>query len=64
MSFTRGMIVGAVLAVLAAYVHDTMEPGSTNPLVNWPRATELEKTAYNYVADTYDRISKWLKSRG
>ena len=63
MSFTRGMIVGAVLAVLAAYVHDTMEPGLTKPLVNWPRASELQKSAYEYLTDAYDRISKWLKSR-
>ena len=63
MSFIRGMIVGAILAVLAAYVHDSMEPGLTKPLVNWPRATELQKTAYDYVRDSYDRISKWLKSR-
>ena len=63
MSFIRGMIVGVILTVLAAYAHDNMERGATKPLVNWPRATEMEKTAQGYITQVYDRISNWVKSR-
>jgi hypothetical protein len=63
MRFTRGVIVGAALVVLGAYIHDTMEADSTKPLVNWPRASELQQNAYYFFRDQYDRLTKWVKSR-
>jgi hypothetical protein len=63
MGFARGVIVGAALVVLGAYIHDTMEPGLTKPLVNWPRAAELQQTTYDYLREQYDRLNNWLNSR-
>jgi hypothetical protein len=63
MRFTRGVIVGAALVVLGAYIHDTMDAGLTKPLVNWPRAAELQQATYDYLREQYDRLTKWLKSK-
>jgi hypothetical protein len=63
MRFIQGLIVGAALVVLGAYIHDTMEPGLTKPLVNWSRAAELQQDTYGYLREQYDRLTKWLKSK-
>jgi hypothetical protein len=62
MSFIRGVIFGAILVVLIAYVHDTKDAGA-NSLVNWSRVAELGEAASSYVREEWDQFTKWLKSR-
>jgi hypothetical protein len=63
MRFIQGVIVGAAVVVLSAYIHDHTDGGSIKPLVNWPNASELQHDTYDYVMEQFDRMTKWLKSR-
>jgi hypothetical protein len=63
MRFIQGLIVGAALVVLGAYIHDNTNAGSTKPLVNWPKAAELQQDTYHFLSEQYDRLTKWLKSK-
>jgi hypothetical protein len=63
MRFILGLIVGAVLAVAGAFVHDSFDPGSAKPLVNWTNAAELEKVTYDYLKAQVDRLIKWATSQ-
>jgi hypothetical protein len=62
MRFIIGLILGAVLTVGGAFIHDTMEPGAAKPLVNWTNAAELEKVTYDYLKSQVDRLIKWATS--
>jgi hypothetical protein len=62
MRFILGLIVGVALTVGAAAIHDNMEPGASNPLVNWTTANDLRQTTVNYVRDQFDRLVKWVTS--
>jgi hypothetical protein len=62
MRFIIGLILGAVLTVAGAFIHDTMESGAAKPLVNWTNAAELEKVTYDYLKGQVDRLIKWATS--
>jgi hypothetical protein len=62
MRFIIGLILGAVLTVAGAFIHDTMESGAAKPLVNWTNAAELEKVTYDYLKSQVDRLIKWATS--
>ena len=59
MRFIFGLIVGVVLTIGGAAIHDNMEPG---PIVNWTTAGDLQKTTVNYVIAQFDRLVKWVTS--
>jgi hypothetical protein len=63
MRFILGLIVGAVLTVGGAFIHDSFDPGSAKPLVNWTNAAELEKVTYDYLKAQVDRLIKWATSQ-
>ncbi len=58
-----GLILGAVLTIGGAFIHDTMESGAAKPLVNWTNAQELEKTTVDYLKAQADRLIKWATSQ-
>jgi hypothetical protein len=62
MRFIVGLIVGVVLTVGGAAIHDNMEPGASSPLVNWTTANDLKQTTFDYVRDQFDRLVKWVSS--
>ena len=62
MRFILGLIVGAALAVLGAYIHDSMEAGSTKPLVNWENASDLRHATFDYIRAQFDRMTRWVTS--
>jgi hypothetical protein len=63
MRFIQGLIVGAVLVILAAYIHDTLGADSTMPLVNWPRVSELRQDTFDFLREQVDRVTNWLQSK-
>jgi len=63
MRFIFGLIIGAVLTVGGAFIHDTMESGAAKPLVNWTNAAELQKVTFDYVKEQVDRLIKWATSQ-
>ena len=63
MRFILGLIIGAALAVLGAYVHDRSATGSAKPLVNWENAADLENTTLAYLTAQFDRVVKWATSK-
>jgi len=62
MRFIFGLIVGLVVAVGGAYIHDSMESGAAKPLVNWTNAGELEQTTVDYLRVQFDRLVSWVTS--
>lgn len=62
MRFILGLIIGAVLVVAGAYVHDNMDAGSTKPLVNWNNAYDLQHDSFDYLRAQFDRVTKWVTS--
>ena len=66
MRFILGLIVGAVLTVGGAFIHDSFDPGSAKPLVNWTNAAELQKVTFEYVKVQAENLIKWAtgKSEG
>jgi hypothetical protein len=62
MKFVIGLIVGVVLTVGGAAVHDYVEPGASTPLVNWTTANDLRQTTVDYVRGQFDRLVKWVTS--
>jgi hypothetical protein len=62
MRFILGLIVGVVLTVGGAAIHDMMEPGASSPLVNWTTANDLRQTTTDYVRGQFDRLVKWATS--
>jgi hypothetical protein len=63
MRFILGLIVGAVLTVGGAYIHDSMDPGAAKPLVNWTNANELQKATFEYVKVQADHLIKWATGK-
>jgi len=62
MRFILGLIVGLILAVGGAYIHDNTESGAAKPLVNWTNAAEFEQTTVDYVRVQFDRLVSWVTS--
>jgi len=62
MRFIFGLIVGVVLTVGGAAIHDKMEAGASKPLVNWTNANELQQTSFDYLKSQFDRLMKWATS--
>jgi hypothetical protein len=62
MRFILGLIVGAVLVVGGAYIHDSMEANAAKPLVNWTTAGELERATFGYLKNQFDRLMNWVTS--
>jgi len=62
MRFILGFIVGIVLTILGAYIHDSLEAGAAKPLVNWTNVADLEQAGYDYVKAQFDRLMKWATS--
>jgi hypothetical protein len=62
MRFILGLIVGVVLTVGGAAIHDNVEPGASSPLVNWTTANDLRQTTVDYVRGQFDRLVKWATS--
>ncbi|HMA71080.1 MAG TPA: hypothetical protein VKP67_06280 [Xanthobacteraceae bacterium] len=62
MRFIFGLIVGVLLTIGGAAIHDNVEPGASKPLVNWTTANELQQTAFDYVRTQFDRLVKWATS--
>jgi hypothetical protein len=62
MRFILGLIVGVVLTIGAAYIHDSLEAGAAKPLVNWANASELQQSSFDYVKAQFDRLMKWATS--
>ena len=52
-----GMIVGAVLTVAGAYIHDSELPGGSNKrLVNWDAAGDLSVWAMDRAREEWTRL--------
>ena len=62
MRFILGLIVGVVLTIGGAAIHDNMGAGASKPLVNWTTANELQQTTFDYVRGQFDRLVKWATS--
>ena len=62
MRFIYGLIVGIVLTIGGAFIHDNMDSGASKPLVNWTTANELHQTGVVYVRTQFDRLVKWATS--
>jgi hypothetical protein len=62
MRFILGFIVGVVLTIVGAYIHDSLEAGTAKPLVNWTNVADLEQASYDYVKAQFDRLVKWATS--
>jgi hypothetical protein len=62
MRFILGLIVGAALVILGAYVHDSMDAGSLKPLVNWENAAEMQHSSVDYLRAQFDRLTRWVTS--
>jgi hypothetical protein len=57
MRFLLGMIVGAMLTVTGAYLHDYDLPGGSNQrLVNWDAAGDLSAWAYDRAREQWTRL--------
>ena len=53
-----GMIVGAVMTVAGAYVHDSELPGGSNKrLVNWDAAGDLASWAADRTREQWTRLT-------
>ena len=63
MRFILGVIVGAVLTVAGACVHDSFDPGAAKPLVNWTNANELQKATFEYVKVQTENLIKWATGK-
>ena len=62
MRFIFGLIIGAILVVGGAYIHDSMEPGAVKPLVNWTNVADFEQATFDYVRVQFDRLVSWVTS--
>jgi hypothetical protein len=62
MRFIFGLIVGILLVVGGAYIHDSMESGAPKPVVNWTNAAELQRNTFDYVKTQCDRLANWVTS--
>jgi len=62
MRFILGLIVGVVLTIGGAAIHDNMEAGASKPLVNWTTANELQQTTVDCVRGQFDSLVKWATS--
>jgi hypothetical protein len=62
MRFILGFIIGVVLTIGGAYVHDSLEAGATKPLVNWTNVTDLEQSTFDYLKAQFNRMVKWATS--
>jgi hypothetical protein len=62
MRFIYGFIVGVLLVIGGAYIHDNLEPGSANPLVNWSNVSNLERATYDYTKAQFERLINWATS--
>jgi hypothetical protein len=62
MRFIFGLIVGVVLTVGGAAIHDKMEADASKQLVSWTNANELQRTTYDYLKSQFDRLMKWATS--
>jgi len=62
MRFIFGLIVGVVLTVGGAAIHDNLDAGASKPLVNWTNASELQHTTFDYLKSQFDRLMKWATS--
>ena len=57
MRFILGILVGAVLTVAGAYMHDgELAPGSNERLVNWDAAGSLSRWAVDRGREQWDRL--------
>jgi hypothetical protein len=63
MRFILGLIIGAVLTVGGAFIHDSLDPGSAKPLVNWTNAAELQKVTFEYVKGQAESLIKWATGK-
>jgi hypothetical protein len=61
--FIIGLILGAVLTVGGAFVHDTMESGAAKPLVNWTNAQEFQKATVDYLRAQVDHLINWATNK-
>jgi hypothetical protein len=62
MRFILGLIVGVVLVVGGAYIHDKLESGAAKPLVYWENVNALEHTTVDYLRTQFDRLMNWVTS--
>lgn len=57
MRFIIGILVGAVLTVTGAYLHDAeLAPGSNQRLVNWDAAGSLSRWAIDSAREQWDHL--------
>lgn len=57
MRFIFGILVGAVLTIAGAYLHDSdLAPGSNDRLVNWDAAGSLSRWAIDRTREQWDRL--------
>ncbi len=62
MRFILGLVLGIVLTIGGAYLHDSMESGGLKPLVYWDNVRDLEQSSVDYVRTQFDRLVKWATS--
>jgi hypothetical protein len=63
MRLILGLILGAVLTVGGAFVHDNyMDSGTPKPLVNWTNVSEFQQSSFDYVVVQFNRLKKWATS--
>lgn len=61
MRFILGLIVGVVLMIGGAWIHDNVGPGASKPLVNWTTANEMQQATIDYVRSQIDRLMSMIK---
>jgi hypothetical protein len=62
MRFILGLILGVLLVIGGAYIHDNTDSGATRPLVYWGNASEVEHDTFNYLRTQFDRLVSWVTS--
>jgi hypothetical protein len=63
MRFAAGFVLGAVMIVGGALVHDTVPPFSDRPIVSWSNAADTKDYVVEYFASRLDRLAKWATFR-
>ncbi len=61
MRFILGLIVGVVLMIGCAWIHDNVGSGASKPLVNWTTANEMQQATFDYVRSQIDRLMSMIK---
>jgi hypothetical protein len=62
MRFILGLIVGILLTIGGAFIHDSLDAGAAAPLVNWTNVSTLQHATFDSLKAQFDRLVKWVTS--